>query len=242
MAALLALVGCVALVIVAYIWVLPWIATVGAERLPPEVGRTLTVQTLKVLDGGALLPSRLSIERQRTLIAKFHALRLPEGGTPQSVLLFRASPQIGANAFTLPDGTIVLLDDLVNALGNDEQVLAVLSHELGHAHGRHGLRLLLQSSVTAAFWTLYIGDISQMLAAAPAAVLQARYSQAFEREADDYGAALLRYNGLSPALLARALETLSKTHPDASKAGYLASHPSTVERIRHLEKLSSLDK
>lgn len=53
------------------------------------------------------------------------------------------APQIGANAFALPDGTLVVTDELVELAGdNDDEVLAVLAHELGHIHERHGLRLL----------------------------------------------------------------------------------------------------
>jgi Zn-dependent protease with chaperone function len=152
--------------------------------------------------------------------------------------LFRGSPQLGANAFTLPDGTIIVLDDLITAIGDDGQTLAVLAHELGHVHGRHGLQLLLQSSAVGAFWTFYIGDISHMLAAAPAAVVQARYSQDLERQADDYAAAVLLHNGMSPGLLAQALERLAVSEPASANAGYLSSHPSTDQRMRHLRLLA----
>jgi Zn-dependent protease with chaperone function len=234
---LFSLAACVALVLVAYKWGLPWAAAKGAHNLPPAIGKTLSVQTLKLLDGKILMPSKIAEDRRRALNAKFHALRLPEGGTPDSELLFRNSPQLGANAFTLPDGTIIVLDDLLTSIGGDPQTLAVFAHELGHAHGRHGLQLLLQSSAVGAFWTLYIGDISSLLAAAPAAIVQARYSQDLERQADDYGAELLMHNGMSPALLADALEKLAASHSGASKGGYLSSHPSTDERMRRLRQL-----
>lgn len=235
---LFSVVACALLAVAAYKWGLPWAAAKGALHLPPAVGRALSVETLKILDGRILMPSKLAEERRRALSAKFHALRLPEGGTAASELLFRGSPQLGANAFTLPDGTIILLDDLVTSIGDEPQILAVLAHELGHAHGRHGLQLLLQSSAVGAFWTLYIGDISNLLAAAPAAVVQARYSQDLERQADDYGAAVLLQNGMSPALLAQVLKKLADSHPGYSAGEYLSSHPSTDERLRRLQQLS----
>ena len=236
---LFSIVACVALAAAAYKWVLPWAAAKGAHHLPPAIGKTLSVQTLKILDGKILMPSKIAEERRQSLTAKFHALRLPEGGTPDSELLFRDSPQLGANAFTLPDGTIIVLDDLLTAIGDDPHTLAVFAHELGHAHGRHGLQLLLQSSAVGAFWTLYVGDISNLLAAAPAALVQARYSQDLEKQADDYGAALLVQNGMSPALLAEALKKLADSHSGSSKGGYLSSHPSTDERMRHLLLLAA---
>jgi Zn-dependent protease with chaperone function len=236
---LLSCVACAVLAVAAYKWGLPWAAAAAAHRLPPAIGRSLSVQTLHLLDGSILLPSKISEERRRTLRVKFHALRLPEGGTPDSSLLFRASPQLGANAFTLPDGSIIVLDDLITSIGDDPQILAVFAHELGHVHGHHGLQLLLQSSAVGAFLTFYLGDISALLAAAPAAVVQAKYSQDLERQADEYGAALLMNNGMSPALLADALRNLARSHPGSAKAGYLASHPSTDERMRRLRELAA---
>src|ERR1700686_782622 len=236
---LFSIVACVALAAGAYKWGLPWAAAKGARTLPPAIGRTLSVQTLKLLDGKILMPSEIAGEHRQALSARFHALRLPEGGTPDSELLYRSSPQLGANAFTLPDGTIVVLDDLLTSIGDDSQGLAVFAHELGHAHGRHGLQLLLQSSAVGAFWTLYIGDISNLLAAAPAARVQARYSQDLEKQADDYGAALLMQNGMSPALLADALDKLAASHSGSSNGGYLSSHPSTDDRMRLLRLLAA---
>jgi Zn-dependent protease with chaperone function len=231
-----ALLACVLLAVAAYRWGVPWAAASGARHLPAAVGENLSAQTLKLLDGGILLPSQISDERQQTLRSQFYALRLPHGGHTGSALLFRRSPQLGANAFTLPDGTIIVLDELITSIGDDRQIMAVLAHELGHAHERHSLQLLLRSSAVAAFLAFYVGDISTLLATAPAAVVQARYSQEFERQADDYAAVLLMHNGMSPVLLAEALKKLTQSHPERASGGYLSSHPATDERMRRLRQ------
>ena len=70
-------------------------------------------------------------------------------------------------------------------------------------------------------------------------MVQARYSQDLEQQADDYGAALLLHNGMSPGLLADALKKLVALHPGSSNEGYLSSHPSTDERMRHLLLLAA---
>jgi Zn-dependent protease with chaperone function len=236
---LFSIAACAALAGAAYKWGLPWAAAEGAHHLSPGIGKTLSVQTLRLLDGSILMPSKITEERRQGLSTKFHELHLPQGGTPESDLLFRSSPQLGANAFTLPDGTIIVLDDLLTLIGDDPQIMAVFAHELGHAHGRHGLQLLLQTSAVGAFWTLYVGDISNLLAAAPAAIVQAKYSQDLEEQADDYGAALLIRNGMSPALLADALKKLAESRSQSASGGYLSSHPSTDERMRHLRRLAA---
>jgi len=236
----LSVAACIVLVAAAYRWGLPWAAEVVAQRLPPAISQVLTVQTMKALDGGLLLPSKLDAARQATLRTQFQALRLPGGGRIRWTLLFRRSPALGANAFTLPDGTIVLLDDLVAQLNDDKQTLAVLSHEAGHAQGRHGMQLLLRSSAVGAFLAFYLGDFSQLLAAAPAALVQAQYSQSLEWQADEYGSAVMRANGMSPALLADALRQLSKSHPETTGVAYLTTHPPTAERMRRLKDLAQL--
>jgi Zn-dependent protease with chaperone function len=231
---LMSLAACAVLAVAAYKWGLPWAADIGAAHLPAGISVKLTNQALEILDDKVLLPTGIAEDRQRALNAKFHALRLPEGGTAKAELLFRRSPQLGANAFTLPDGRIIVLDDLITIIGDDRQILATLAHEAGHGHGNHGMRMLLQNSLVGAFLAFYVGDISSLLAIAPATLMQARYSREFEAQADDYAAAVLRLNGMSPGLLADALDKLAKSHREAAGAGYLSSHPATDARMRHL--------
>ena len=234
---LLSLGACVVLAVAAYEWGLPWAAGIGASQMPAGLGVKISDQALKVLDGEILLPSRIAADRQLALNARFHALRLPEGGNANAELLFRRSPQLGANAFTLPDGRIIVLDDLVTIIGDDRQIMAALAHEAGHGHGHHGMRMLLQSSIVGAFLAFYVGDVSSLLAVAPATLMQARYSREFEAQADSYAAAVLKFNGMSPGLLADALDKLAKSHRETAGAGYLSTHPATIERMRHLRSL-----
>ncbi|HEY2779382.1 MAG TPA: M48 family metallopeptidase [Steroidobacteraceae bacterium] len=231
---LMSLAACAVLAVAAYQWGLPWAAGIGAAHLPPGISVKISDQALEILDGKILLPTGIAEDRRRTLSAKFHALRLPEGGTAKAELLFRRSPQLGANAFTLPDGRIIVLDDLITIIGDDRQILATLAHEAGHGHGNHGMRMLLQNSLVGAFLAFYVGDISSLLAIAPATLMQARYSRDFEAQADDYAAAVLRLNGMSPGMLADALDKLAKSHKETAAAGYLSTHPATDARMRHL--------
>lgn len=228
----------VAIVAAAYMWLLPWAAEVAAHRIPSSAIKVLSTQTLKTLDRAFFTPSELPEERRTVLVSTFKALQHSQEAQT-SELLFRNSPHLGANAFALPDGTIVVLDDLITLMDNDEQILAVLSHELGHVHERHGLQMLLRTSVAAAFLTFYIGDISALLAAAPAAMIQAQYSQEFERAADSYGAQLLVHNGISADQLADALENLQQSRPVTADADYLSTHPRTDERVKFLREQSA---
>ena len=67
---------------------------------------------------------------------------------------------MGANAVALPAGIIIMTDALVELSENDEELAAVLAHEIGHVRNRHALRALLQNSVVAGSIILVTGDAS----------------------------------------------------------------------------------
>jgi Zn-dependent protease with chaperone function len=234
-----ALVVVAALAGAAYQWGVPWLGREIARQLPDEARRTLSGQTLDLLERVALEPSKLPAERQRQLAQRLAQLKLPE---PVSYRLRFRSGHIGPNAFALPDGTIVLLDDLVALAEDDEQVLGVLAHELGHVRRQHGVQLMVRGTIVGAVSAWWLGDFSGLLAGAPTALLQARHSRDFEREADAFAAATLRANGIPARKLGDMLgKLMAAVEPkDGRKGGpdiadYLSSHPPTRERIAALD-------
>jgi Zn-dependent protease with chaperone function len=234
--AIAALLAVVAVLSILYRWGLPWAAGEAARYVPASIVDSLSQHSLAVLDGSWFWPSKLPEARRQQLAAEFEQLRRRVPGGVQAHLVFRASPTQGANALTFPGGTVVLLDGLVTVLGDDGQIMAVLAHELGHARAHHPMQLLLQRSALAAFWALYVGDASSLLATAPTVLLQARYSRQLEQQADDFAARLLVLDGLSPTALADALQKLAKARPPAAESGYLDNHPAIADRIRRLRE------
>ena len=244
-----------AVVFAGYHWGLPAASEWLAFRTPDAVLARMGSSTLDVLDRIALAPSKLPAARQQQLHDAFKILAAPGETKPRYTLHFRHGGSIGANAMALPDGTLVVTDQLVALAAHDEEILAVLTHELGHVQRRHGLRMLIQGSIVAFVVSFYLGDVSSVAAGLPTLLLQARYSRNHETEADLFGAALLKANGISPQRLAQMLEKLESAHraksttqpsgkssdgnndtsePQARRGGmgdYLASHPATRERI-----------
>ncbi len=237
--AALAVLGCVAFGIAAYRWGLPWAAEAAAQRIPYSTAHLIDEQTLRTLDGELLQPTALPAARQRVLQEEFDVLRQGRD-LPPYPLQFRASKEIGANAFALPGGTVVITDGLIKLAGNDEEILAVLSHELGHVAERHPLRQLLQSSAIALAMGWYLGDVSSLIAAAPTLLLQTSYSRNFERRADHYAAIMLHANGMPAKRLADVLRKLEASHggtsgrksQKSSIVELISTHPETEERIR----------
>lgn len=226
----------VVLAIAGYFIGLPLAAELAAPAVPAGVRQAISEQTLDLIDSGMFSASKLAPARTGPIVHRFAGMRAPGGEAIAHRVLFRDGGAFGANAFALPDGTLVVTDQLVLLAANDDEVLAVLTHELGHTARHHGLRMVLQGSLVGLFLTWYIGDASTLLAAAPAALLQARYSRGMESEADAWGAGMLRENGMSPGLLANILERLESAHrgKGIGVPEYLNSHPDSEARIRAL--------
>ncbi len=242
--ALMAMIITLAGIAAGYRWGLPAVAEWIAFKLPDKALAQVGESTLAFLDKGVMMPSELPRERQKALRTAFEKLSAPDDKEVGHEVVFRNGKAIGANAFALPDGTIVVTDQLVSLAKNDQEILGVLAHELGHLKRRHSLRMLIQGSIVAFGVAWYLGDVSSVAAGFPTLLLQARYSRDHEREADDYAAAMLNSNGISPSRLAELLSRMEEAYaarqknqgePDANFGGYLDSHPATSERIKALE-------
>jgi Zn-dependent protease with chaperone function len=238
--ALIAVVLTAGTALAGYQWGLPAAAGWLAERLPERLLAGMGESTLAVFDAHVFEASTLPPARQAQLGAAFARLVPPSGRLPAHRIVFRDGGPIGANAFALPDGTLVVTDQLVALAEQDEEILGVLAHELGHLDRRHSLRLLIQGSIVGTVVGWYLGDVSSVAAGLPSALLQARYSRDFEAEADDYARRMLEGNGLPPAALARLLARMQSAADCATGAdsdpfrGYLRSHPATEARILRL--------
>jgi Zn-dependent protease with chaperone function len=224
--------------IVGYLYGIPMVAKVVADRVPAGATNRLSTEVLAFFDGRLFVPSELPRSRQQQLESAFRGLALPATARHSSYALqFRKSDIIGANALALPSGTIIVTDGLVELARDDREILAVLAHEAGHVDHRHGLRSILQNSIIGLVIAWFIGDVSSIAAAAPTALLEANYSRELEREADVYAVEVLRANRIPVSHFAEILRRLdlSADGPESTSAfEYLSSHPTTPERIRLL--------
>ena len=218
-------------------WGVPAAAQALMAVLPASTERAIGEQALTTLDHGLLKPSALPATQQRAIAQRFaDATRLSAktlGVPPDYRLHFRAGGRaLGANAFALPGGDIVLTDELARLLADTPDALVgVLAHELGHVRHRHGMRSVVQAGLVGMAAGLLIGDYSALLAAAPVVLAESAYSRDFEREADEDARHLLRAAGISPRVMTVFFERTETERPSALPIA-IASHPATEERIR----------
>jgi Zn-dependent protease with chaperone function len=168
------------------IYGLPMASRAIADALPQSVMDRASLETLAILDKMHFHPTQLDKQTQARVLAHF-APAIAENKNLNIRVQFRGGGSIGANAFALPDGTVIFTDEIVHLAHNDNELLAVLAHEIGHVKYRHGLRATIQGSVLSFAVGILVGDVSaaaEMLAALPLILTTSSYSRDFEREAD----------------------------------------------------------
>lgn len=224
---------------------LPWMARELAPMVPPAMERTISDQALALLDATHLKPSGLPAEKREALQLRFHDITR---GLPRADGLrldFRNAPGLGPNAFVLPDGQVVMTDQLVALAGDEDELLAVLAHEAGHHEHRHGMRRALESSAVVVVAGFLFGDLSgtgSLSVSIPVLLLESGFSRKHEREADAFAFELLERNGISPEAFARVMEKLSAGRGgEAGVVGYLSTHPPSPERIEAARRAASED-
>jgi predicted Zn-dependent protease len=241
-ASLAALVGLAGLMLFTYTHGVPAAARWLAFHLPADLEQRFGGEVLTQLDATIFKPSTLPAERQEAIRQKFAAAAAGAAPDVAYRLEFRnIGGRYGVNAMALPGGTIVLLDGLVRLSDNDDALVGVAAHELGHIAGKHSSRQLLQTLGVGTLAAVLWGDFSHAIANVPLALGVLRYSRDFEREADDFAIALLRENGISTRPLMEFFATMEATVRDQGRGradvpAFLSSHPATEERRQRLRE------
>lgn len=233
-----------------YVWALPWAARSLVAMIPPEADRALGESAWQVAERDALAPSELPEARQARLRLAFDGIVRtawgPDTPPPPYRVMFRRARDggLGADAFSLPGGTVVVTDELVTALeGHDDALLGVMAHELGLVQNRAAMHLLAQLRLPPLLAGWALGDFSRLAARTPAALAHARLPATAVRDADTTAVKVLVASRLSPLVLVTAFEKvaaarnadadLPEAEPPWSGLGF-AAHLGDSARLRHV--------
>ena len=152
------------------------------------------------------------------------------------------------NAFCMPGGKIVVYSGLVNKLdATDDELAAVIGHEIAHAlreHGRERMSSALVQQVGILGFAIFLsnqdGSLLSKQAVLQGVALETTLffalpnSREQEREADDMGlelTALAGYNPMAAVSLWRKMDAQSDSEPPE----FLSTHPSNENRIEDLK-------
>ncbi|MBU2034594.1 MAG: septum formation protein Maf [Candidatus Omnitrophica bacterium] len=142
------------------------------------------------------------------------------------------------NALSLPGGFVYVNKGLVDKVSSDDELAAVLAHEVGHIVARHSIKKL-QGVISYSFLrllTVPLNDAGKVGTAADMAVteLLLGFSREDELLADQLAARYVKLAGYSPKAMINFLEKLediNRRKPLRPK-NYLKTHPYVPDRIR----------
>ena len=226
-----------------FVWGIPAIALELAQHTPDNIAVMVSDQTMNAIDHAYLKPTKLPAAEQakaRALFARV-ASQAPRGKDGYRLLL-RQGYRLGANAFALPDGRVVLTDELWTLRQHDEEIEGVFAHEISHVDHAHGLQRVYEASMLPAAIVVITGDVSQVSQLSvilPAVLVQSAYSRQNEDEADADAVKILTRLGSDPAHFAALLERLDAKNcgKKGCSPGWLSDHPQTEARITHLREV-----
>jgi len=142
------------------------------------------------------------------------------------------------NAFALPGGYIYVNKGLVEKVDNDDELAAVLAHEVGHIVARHSIKKL-QAMQTYSILRMLVaaapssGEVGAASDAAFTEILLG-YSREDELLADQLGARYAKLAGYDPngmVSFLRKLQEVNKRRPLAPRS-YFKTHPYVPDRVR----------
>lgn len=154
----------------------------------------------------------------------------------------KLKPEQRINAFALPGGYVYIFKDLVDKLGNDDEIAAVLAHEVGHVAAKHSIKRL-QGSLGAMALQMLSSRMEadgETKARAHAAItlLMMAYSREDEFLADKLAVKYTRLAGYDPEGSVKVIEKLIQIQRKARIRPYTGyrTHPYLAERKAVIRK------
>ncbi|MBF0220474.1 MAG: M48 family metalloprotease [Gammaproteobacteria bacterium] len=154
------------------------------------------------------------------------------------------------NAFAAPGGNIMISRGLYQALTSEEQLAAILAHEIAHVSLQHGLNAIKKANLTQAFTLIgetalkesgrgdklaQINELTSIFSTSIDDIVSQLvvngYSRSQELEADQQALILCYRAGYSPQGLAEFLATLEQGSSQQAGGGFYATHPAAADRL-----------
>lgn len=205
-----------------------------------EQGRKLAQRVKKEL---ALVADETLQQRVRTIGARIAAIC----DRKELVYHFAVIDDKDVNAFSLPGGYIFVDEGLVKKTTSDDELAAVIAHEVAHVTARHAVKRFesgigLQLLQLASLATRQAQATQGISLASQAARLA--YAREDELEADKLGAKYMKAAGFEPKAMLTFLETLDAVNDAKNqylprgfvRPQYALTHPFVPERIRAVKE------
>ena len=153
------------------------------------------------------------------------------------------------NSFACPGGIIFITKGMIKTCGNEDQLAAVLAHEVGHVANRDGISAIKQSRWTEVATTAgaeaakkYGGSVGQLVARFEGSiddvfktVIVNGYSRAAEENADRAGVEMMKRAAYNPAAMVAILTSMGSR---GGSGGILGTHPAVTDRVENIKAIA----
>ena len=149
------------------------------------------------------------------------------------------------NAFTIPGGKIYMFSGLLDALQSDDEIAAVLAHEIGHCAARHTIKKFQAAMGYNIVGTILLSQVDaqnqtrQILSQGTGAVMKlvfSAYGRQDEYDSDRLGIKYMHLAGYKKEAMIETFETLEKGSKGDSVPLILRSHPYIKDRIEKVKE------
>ncbi|WP_095589583.1 M48 family metallopeptidase [Actibacterium ureilyticum] len=217
------------------------LVAIGIALTPAPFVSAIDRGNIAAIDRVFAQPSRLDADRRAEVRAIFDDLAqaAPEPPYGDYQLHFRHIPRLGANAFALPGGNIVMTDAFVRQFGDDDIIAAVLGHEMAHVTEKHSLQQLYRSLSIYLLIALIAGDVGPVaedILLEGGALMSLAYSREHESEADAIGIRVAARAGYDPAALAVFFRRLDGMTGGGDGPQWYSTHPASRDRAAEIRR------
>jgi predicted Zn-dependent protease len=162
-------------------------------------------------------------------------------GKPDLAWEFTVIDDETPNAFALPGGKVGVHTGLFKVAENDDQLAAVMAHEVAHAIARHGSermsqQVLVEGGLQGLGAATGNAGYVQMAAAAATLGIILPYSRSQEAEADHIGLIYMARAGYDPRAAIDLWKNFDALRGDRPPE-FVSTHPSPGSRIERLERV-----
>ena len=149
------------------------------------------------------------------------------------------------NAFALPNGNIFVYKGLVDFVKNDDELAAVLGHEMAHVILRHGAEKMSQAMVANIVGSVLLQNVSpanrelaaDLYSLGVNVAFLLPYSRRQEKEADIVGLLIAMRAGYNPEGAVKLWEKMVKKFASQEPPAWLSDHPASKERLEYIKKV-----
>ncbi len=153
------------------------------------------------------------------------------------------NPQV--NAFALPNGNIFVYKGLLDFVKDDDELAAVLGHEMAHVILRHGAEKISWAMLAQLGENLLLSQVSPVNRSLAAELYDLGVNVAFllpysrkqEKEADIVGLLITTRAGYNPEGAIKLWERMVSRFSGQEPPEWLSDHPASKERLDYIKKV-----